>query len=1068
MIMKHLKTLLTTIAVLLCSISVSAYDFEVDGLWYDITSELEVEIVTETENFNGGDMVIPETVTYNGTTYNITSISQGAFQGNERITSLIISKNITSMGEYAFEWCRNLTSVSILGNLTSIGSSMFSGCSNLVSVTIPNSVTSIEGGAFKDCSSLTNISLPESLTEIGYSVFENCSKLTSIVIPQKVNLIKDGTFDGCVALKSIVVDASNKTYDSRNDCNAIIETKTNALIQGCASSSIPSTVTSIGDYAFDGCSSLTSLVVPNSVTKIGYGAFQGCSSMTSVNIPTGVTSIYSKTFNGCSSLESIIIPFTVTSIGDNAFMRCCSLKAITIPKSVTEIRQFTFAYCPNLTSIKVESGNTKYDSRNNCNAIIETNTNTLVQGCSSTIIPSSVTSIGNYAFYGCTNLTSITIPESVTKIDNGAFSGCSSLTTISLPKNITTLDQTFYGCTALKSITLPQNITTIESNAFGDCSSLASINIPKGVTTLKDNSFDGCTSLREVIFEDGTEDLLLGYKAFEDSPLETIYLGRNLTYTVSSGSGIFYTSKTLKSLTIGDNVKEVKSYQFQNCENLTSVVIGNGVTKIGQQAFYGCSKLAVVEHSTSSLVLESNAFGGCTSLKSFNLDGITSIYSGAFSDSGLESIHFPESVQNVEMNAFSNMKNLKTISVAKDFNADLRWGMPFCPAIESITVEEGNTRFDSRDNCNALIQIVSGNAFLLIGSKNAIIPNGVNVIGPYAFMGMPIAEEIVIPSSVNQILGFAFENTTPKYIICHSVTPPTVDEHVFSNVDTSTPIYVPTNSITDYYTASGWSKFTNIYPLDNNIDIIDNGEGFLNKVSLFEMNISYTRTFNNTNWQALYVPFAMSYEDWAEEFDVAKINDIHQFDEDGDDVLETTKMEIVKVKSGTLKANHPYMIRAKSTGEKTITVENATLMAAEAKTIDCSSVELKYTFTGTYETVDGETMVNNNYYAMSGGGLNPTTNTNASLKPFRWYMQITDREGQVVQDVSEVKVVVRGEDDWDATGIDEIETTGNTFVIHGIDGRMVRKVNANTLGEATEGLASGMYVINGKKHIVNN
>ena len=141
-------------------------------------------------------------------------------------------------------------------------------------------------------------------------------------------------------------------------------------------------------------------------------------------------------------------------------------------------------------------------------------------------------------------------------------------------------------------------------------------------------------------------------------------------------------------------------------------------------------------------------------------------------------------------------------------------------------------------------------------------------------------------------------------------------------------------------------------------------------------------------------------------------------------------------------------------------------MAAEANTIDCSSVELKYTFTGTYETVDGETMVNNNYYAMSGGGLKPTTNTNASLKPFRWYMQITDREGQVVQDVSEVKVVVRGEDDWDATGIDEIETTGNTFVIHGIDGRMVRKVNANTLGEATEGLASGMYVINGKKHIV--
>ena len=278
-------------------------------------------------------------------------------------------------------------------------------------------------------------------------------------------------------------------------------------------------------------------------------------------------------------------------------------------------------------------------------------------------------------------------------------------------------------------------------------------------------------------------------------------------------------------------------------------------------------------------------------------------------------------------------------------------------------------------------------------------------------------------------------------------------------------LYVPVGSESAYSVAEGWREFGVILGMEMDVELVD-GQTFDNNENKVVGDITYTRTFNNTNWQAFYVPFAMSYEDWAEEFDVAKINDIHQFDEDGDDVLETTKMEIVKVKSGTLKANHPYMIRAKSTGEKTITVENATLMAAEAKTIDCSSVELKYTFTGTYETVDGETMVNNNYYAMSGGGLKPTTNTNASLKPFRWYMQITDREGQVVQDVSEVKVVVRGEDDWDATGIDELQAVGNTFVIHGIDGRMVRKLNANTLGEATEGLGSGMYVINGKKHIV--
>lgn len=148
--MKIIKTWLTTITVLLCSIMVNAQNFEVDGINYYVTSAREVQVSYDTENLSG-DVLIPETVSYNGTAYNVTSISTGAFQSNERITSLIISKNITSIGEYAFQNCSNLTSVSILGNITSIGRNMFDGCSNLVSVTIPESVTVINGGAFSNC-----------------------------------------------------------------------------------------------------------------------------------------------------------------------------------------------------------------------------------------------------------------------------------------------------------------------------------------------------------------------------------------------------------------------------------------------------------------------------------------------------------------------------------------------------------------------------------------------------------------------------------------------------------------------------------------------------------------------------------------------------------------------------------------------------------------------------------------------------------------------------------------------------------------------------------------------------
>ena len=1053
--MRTIKTWLATIAVLLCSVSASAQNFEVNGIMYYVTSEQEVQVFDETEILSG-DVVIPETVTYNGITYNVTSIRTGAFQSNERITSLIISKNITSIGEYAFEWCNNLTSVSILGNITSIGRNMFDGCSSLVSVTIPEGVTVINYGAFSDCSSLTNIVFPESLTEIGGGVFENCSKLTSIVIPQKVNLIQNGTFRGCTALKSIVVDASNKTYDSRNNCNAIIETKTNTLIQGCASSTIPSTVTSIGSSAFEGCSSLTALSIPNSVTEIGYSAFHGCSSMASVNIPTGVKSIHGQTFWGCSSLESIIIPFTVTSIDNYAFMGCSSLTSITIPKSVTEIRQFTFSDCTNLTSIIVESGNTKYDSRNNCNAIIETKTNTLIQGCSSTIIPSSVTSIGNYAFDGITNLTSITIPESITEIDNGAFSGCSSLTTISLPKNLTTLkSQTFCECIALKSITLPQNLTSIESSAFLDCSSLQFINIPKGVSVLDENSFLGCTSLKEVIFEDGSEDLLLGYKAFSDSPLETVYLGRNLTYG-GSASGIFSESETLKSLTIGDNVTEVKNYQFQYCDNLTSVVMGNGVTKIGSNAFLGCSNLASVEHSASNLVLESQAFDGCVSLKSFYLDGVISIGDGAFQNTGLESIHFPASVQSVGYLPFSGMKRLKTITVAKDFNADLKWGMPNCTAIENITVEEGNTRYDSRENCNALLQKETTDVFLLVGTKKSFIPSGVTIIGPYAFMSIPVSEDIVIPNSVKRILGYAFAGTKPESITCQSVVPPVLEGQVFADVDTSTPLYVPAASISDYSTATGWSEFTNILPIDENIVINDNTEEFQNARNLYNVNITYTRTLSNLEWNSLFVPFEIPVSDLTDEYDVAYINDIHSYDKDFNGEIDQMEMEVIYIKEGTLHANHPYLIRAKNdeAKEMNIVVTDAILYSsakADRTSITCSSAYTNFEIIGTYEKMSAQEL--DGCYAINTSGAWSPIASGATLNSFRLYMTITNRDGSPVKvsesAMSRINIRVQGEDT--ETGITETE-----------NGK-VKTESFDISGRRVERMQKGIYIVNGKK-----
>ena len=226
-------------------------------------------------------------------------------------------------------------------------------------------------------------------------------------------------------------------------------------------------VTNIGRMAFAYCFCLTSITIPSSVTSIGDKAFSLCEGLTSITIPNSVTSIGDEAFCRCKNLASITIPNSVTSIGDYAFWECFCLTSVTIPDSVTSIGKGAFAWCKGLTSIVVEKGNITYDSRENCNAIIETATNTLIRGCNSTIIPNSVRSIGDYAFSYCSGLTSITIPNSVTEINARSFEGCKGLTSITIPSSVTSIGSTaFWDCSALKSVKIPKSLTEIGEDAF--------------------------------------------------------------------------------------------------------------------------------------------------------------------------------------------------------------------------------------------------------------------------------------------------------------------------------------------------------------------------------------------------------------------------------------------------------------------------------------------------------------------------------------------------------------------------------------------------------------------------
>ena len=354
------------------------------------------------------------------------------------------------------------------------------------------------------------------------------------------------------------------------------------------------TVNSIGYGAFRECSGLTSITIPNSVTSIDLYAFYGCSGLTSVTIPNSVTYIGDGAFEGCSGLTSVTIPNSVINIGYSAFSGCSGLTSVTIPNSVTRIGNNAFAHCSGLTSIVVSSGNTVYDSRNNCNAIIHTATNTLIAGCQNTIIPNSVTYIGFSAFAGCSGLTSITIPNSVTGIGDHAFAGCSGLTSITIPNSVTYIGfSVFYGCSGLTSITIPNSVTSIGNNAFYNCSGLTSVTIPNSVTSIGNYAFYNCSGLTTVNFN-------------ADS---CIYMG-------SQNEPVFQGCTNLETLNIGNNVKIIPDSAFFGFYHLTSVNIPNSatLTSIGVSAFEGCTGLTSVTIPQNVTNIGDNAFANCSNL----------------------------------------------------------------------------------------------------------------------------------------------------------------------------------------------------------------------------------------------------------------------------------------------------------------------------------------------------------------------------------------------------------------------------------------------------------------------
>ena len=469
---------------------------------------------------------------------NATNVSTVAKQAKPAYFTVNITSG-TSIGASAFSDCTGLMSVTIGNGVKSIGNYAFRGCSGLTSVTIPDSVTGIGNYAFYKCTGLTSVTIGNSVTSIGENAFAYCRRLTSVTIPDSVTSIGYDAFSVCEGLTSIYYTGDIAGWCGiRGTGLGSLMSSTCIYISGKKIEGdliIPDSVTRIGDYAFRGCSGLTSVTIPDSVTGIGWHAFEGCTGLTSVTIPDSVSSIGQYAFWSCSRLTSVTIGNSVTYIGEWAFKGCTGLTSITIPDGVTRIYEHTFGGCTGLTSVTIGNG---------------------------------VKSIDWYAFSGCTGLTSVTIPDSVTSIGEGAFSGCTGLTSVTISDSVTNIgDSAFSGCTGLTSITIPDSVTSIGQYAFSGCAGLTSVTIGNSVTSIGLSAFSGCSGLTSVT------------------------IGNSVTYI---GEWAFKGCTGLTSITIPDGVTSIGNHAFKSCTGLTSVTIGNSVTSIGIEAFRDCSTLTSI------------------------------------------------------------------------------------------------------------------------------------------------------------------------------------------------------------------------------------------------------------------------------------------------------------------------------------------------------------------------------------------------------------------------------------------------------------------------------------------
>ncbi len=1067
----------------------SASAVEIDGIYYflnesdntaTVTNKGQAEYGSNMDPFinaYSGTVTIPNTIIYNGKTYTVTSIQEMAFYECLDLKTISIPSTISKIGIESddrnfFIGCTSFKAFIVSSDnpyYSSIGGVLYNkdkthllccpqgktgeyavpssvkkimnyafyGCA-LTSVSLPDGITSIGNGAFGRCSALTNINLPESLTELGNSAFAYNSALSSIDIPYGVRIISFEAFRYCSSLASITISEG---------------------------------VEEIGSKAFEKCIKLSKVTLPSTTKIIGRGCFYGCENLSNIYIPYGITNIPQEAFYNCD-LKSLTLPESIKEIGRCAFW-LNHISTVKLPKSVRSIGELAFSrytsydvyvynypslislnnsdpfgtsfarihvYTPLVEAFKNDKDWGKYAKKIIGDIPIDPVTSITLNKTSLAMGP-----------YKEDKLTAIVKPDDasvkdvvftssnedvVSIIDNtGKFM---TLETGTATITATAIDGS--GVKATCKIVVSDNITKAESVILN--TTKATINIGD-TKTIKATVLPTNATLNYVTWNSSNPDVAT---VDENGVVTGVGAGTaTITATAADGSGIKATCKV--------NIKEniiVESVTLNQKE--TTIKAGSTQTLTATINPSNATIKSVTWKSSNPKVATVDEKGVVTGVSA----GTATITATAADGSGVNATCKVTVTEDIKVASVTLNKKEVTIK-AGNTQALTATVSPSNATIKSVTWKSSNPKVATVNENGIVTGVSAGTATI---TATAADGSGVN-----ATCKVTVTEDIKVASVTLNKKGITIKagstqtltaTISPSNATIKSLTWKSSNSKV-ATVDGNgvvTGISAGTATITATATdGSGIKATCKVNVIYNSIALTDASTSYSNDTEATVNPLEYTRIFNNTDWQALYIPFSMSYDNWKDYFDIARIDGIRLIDKNNDGIINETILDIVKIEEGTITANTPYLIKPKETGEKTICISNTILYKSEENGLNFTTNNATFTFIGNYSTISASTLITNNYYTMDGGSLIITNGSNG-LQPFRWYLKV-ESQGSAYNTTMPIAINVIGEENA-STGIEESLIMNDKQHIYDLNGRVVNE----------KSLKSGIYIRNGKKVII--